>query len=104
MKSASWLRLATPPVDAPRMRHVLAPDRETDAEPIPNEAWFASSDGQIMACEVPASQGCSPWHAVFVESALGWETERGAVMVSSARTCQLHRITIGSSYRGAQLR
>ena len=104
VNSASWRRLATPPVDASRMRHVLAPDRETDAQPIPNESWFASSDGRIMACEMPASEGCSPWHAVFVESALGWETERGAVMVSSAGTCKLNRITIGWSDRGSRLR
>ena len=46
--SRAWDRLATPPVDAAKMRH---------DEPIANEAWFGSEDGRIMACEVPAYEG-----------------------------------------------
>ena len=86
------------------MRHVLNLYQGNDDEPIANEAWFESKDGQVMACEVPASDGCGPWHAVFVKSALGWETERDAVMVSSVRNCRLDRITIGWSDRGSRLR
>jgi hypothetical protein len=83
------------------MRHVLDPNQGDNSQPIASEAWFGSKDGRIMACKVPASQGCGAWHAVFVKSALGWETERDAVMVSSWRTCELDRISIGSSDRGA---
>jgi hypothetical protein len=83
------------------MRHVLDPNQGDNSQPIANEAWFGSKDGRIMACKVPASEGCGAWHAVFVESALGWETERDPVMVSSWRTCELNRISVGSSDRGA---
>jgi len=83
------------------MRHVLNTTQGNDAAPIANEAWFESKDGRIMACQIPAFEGCRPWHAIFVKSALGWETERDVVLVSSVRSCQLDRITIGSSDRGA---
>jgi hypothetical protein len=83
------------------MRHAVNVLQANDADPIPNEAWFASKDGQIMVCEVPASAECGPWHAVFVKSALGWETERDAVTVPEVGTCWLNRHSIGWSGHGA---
>ena len=80
----AWRRLPTAPVDAAKFRHVLSLDRGNDAKPLANEAWFASTDGRLMVCEVPAPEGCDPWHATFVQSALGWETEAG-VMVADRK-------------------
>jgi hypothetical protein len=91
-KVATWRRLSAAPIDAAMFRHVLSLERGNDAEPFVNEAWFASSDERLMMCEVPASKGCDPWHATFVQSALGWETESGVLVTDRgcAASAELH--------------